>query len=177
MIWVFAGIVALGVLVAAAFAGLGRFGQMPDAPILDRPRGRVPDGPVTDAMLAELTLPKAPTGYDRAAVDEYLREIADGTAIPASEKKFKVVSEGYDMHVVDNILARERYERPTAVDADFTRPEPDDAGPEPDPDEPMDGDWERLPDEAEEPRTPRHGGEAVEDEGQPVEEPHRRHSD
>lgn len=130
MTWVAAGILAVGVLVAAAFAGLGRFGEMPQHPVTDRPRGRVPEGPVTERFLADLQLPRAASGYERSAVDQYLREIADGTAVPADEKRFKVVSEGYDMLVVDDILARERYERPTAADAAFTRPGSEDPTPE-----------------------------------------------
>lgn len=153
MIWVAAGILAAGVLVAAAFAGLGRFGEMPQQPVTDRPRGRVPEGAVTEQFLAELQLPRAVSGYERSAVDQYLREIADGTAVPADEKRFKVVSEGYDMLVVDDILARERYERPTA--AVFTRPEAEDPTPEVDVAEGDGGVEEAVVEESLEPAEPK----------------------
>ena len=115
MIWAFVGIVAIGVLAAAAFAGLGRLGEMPQEGVTDRPRGRVPDGPVTEHLLGSLRIPTASSGYEQGPVDAYLAAIADGTAAPAQDTFFKVVRGGYDMGVVDNLLARERFERPTAA--------------------------------------------------------------
>lgn len=117
MIWVAAGIVALGVLAAAAFAGMGRLGEMPQDPVTDHFRGQVPDGPVTEQFLEEAVLPTALNGYSRPQVDQYLHEIAAGTASPEDEVRFKVVSNGYAMSVIDELLARERYERPTPADS------------------------------------------------------------
>lgn len=115
MIWVACGIVAIGVLAAAAFAGLGRFGAMPQQPVLDQFRGRVPDGPVDEALLERLQMPTARSGYERDEVDGYLRDVAAGTAPAADEAMFSVVRGGYDMATVDHLVERERYERPTAA--------------------------------------------------------------
>lgn len=117
--WIIIAAVAVVVLGFAAFAGLGKFGEMPAHAVNDRPKGVVPDGPVNDALLAALKIPTASSGYDRAEVDEYLRGIAAGTAAPAADTLFTVVKRGYDMQVVDNLIERPRYERPTAaVDVD-----------------------------------------------------------
>lgn len=113
------GVVVLG---CAAYAGLGRFGEMPAAPVLDRPRGRIPAGPVTRGLLAEARLPIAGTGYDRAQVDAYLAEIADGTAAPAADTFFKVGRRGYDMQVIDELLQRPRVEFDPAAEASLVEP-------------------------------------------------------
>ncbi|WGT46587.1 DivIVA domain-containing protein [Tessaracoccus lacteus] len=100
----------LMVLGAAAYVALGHFGEMQTEPVLDRPRGRVPDGPVTAGFLAEARLPTASAGYDRTEVDAYLDEIAAGTAGPATDAVFVVRRGGYDMQVIDELLRRPRVE-------------------------------------------------------------------
>ena len=122
--WIAIAAVAIVVLGFAAFAGLGKFGEMPAEAVNDRPKGLVPDGPVNDALLEKLRLPTAMSGYDRIEVDDYLRGIAAGPAGPASEALFTVVKHGYDMQVVDHLIERPRYERPTAA-----APEPGDGEP------------------------------------------------
>lgn len=125
MIWVAAGIVGLGVLAAAAFAGLGRLGEMPQEPVIDRARGYVPAGPVTPELLAQLRLPTAASGYEQRTVDAHLEQIADGTAPFDQPPRFRVVKGGYEMGTVDELLDRERFERPTAAQGGstlFTRP-------------------------------------------------------
>lgn len=121
--WILAVVVAIVVLGLAAFAGLGRLGQMPPDAVTDRPKGRIPAGPVTAQFLAEARLPTAGTGYDRSQVDHYLARVVDGTAPPAAETVFDVVRGGYDMQVVDEVLLRVDYERPTAA------PPPEDTPP------------------------------------------------
>ena len=115
--WIAIVAVAIAVLGLAAFAGMGRLGEMPADAVVDRPRGRVPHGPVTHAFLAEAVLPTAWPGYAREQVDQYLAAVADGAAAPASETLFDVVRRGYDMQVVDELLLRAEYERPLAADA------------------------------------------------------------
>ncbi|MDO5677450.1 MAG: DivIVA domain-containing protein [Propionibacteriaceae bacterium] len=106
--WIAIGAVAVAVLVAAAFAGLGKFGEMPARAVTDRPKGHVPDGVLTPDLLAELRIPQAFTGYRPEQVDAYLAQVAAGTAGPASETLFDVVRGGYDMQVVDQLLERPR---------------------------------------------------------------------
>ncbi|HSO68128.1 MAG TPA: hypothetical protein VLQ67_00690 [Arachnia sp.] len=114
-----AAIVTLGL---AAFAGLGRLGEMPADAVNDRPRGRVPAGPVTPELLAAAILPTAWSGYRRDQVDRYLAELADGTAAPEAEVVFDVVRRGYDMQVIDELLLRGAYERPTAAESSPEQP-------------------------------------------------------
>lgn len=104
MVWVIV-VVAVLVLALAAWVGTGRLGEMPEV-VGDRPRGRVPEGPLDGAFLERLVLPLAPTGYDPSQVDTYLDEVVDGDAAPVTEVQFDTVRRGYDMQVVDAILDR-----------------------------------------------------------------------
>lgn len=112
--WIVIVAVAVLVLVAAAYAGLGHLGEMPQDPVTDRPRGRVPDGPIDPELLAELRLPLAGTGYATDEVDAYLDRLVAGEAVPPAEARFSVVRRGYDMQIVDDLLDRpmERAEEP-----------------------------------------------------------------
>ncbi|QNP57389.1 hypothetical protein [Tessaracoccus defluvii] len=65
----------------AAYLGLGKLGEMPQHAVHDRPKGRIPDGPVDEAFLAEARIPVAAHGYDRGQVDGVLRRIADGEGV------------------------------------------------------------------------------------------------
>ncbi len=114
--WIALVAVAIVVVGLAAFVGLGRLGEMPAEAVVDRPRGRIPAGPVTDEFLAELRIPTAWTGYAPKQVDSYLRAVVDGMAPPACETVFDVVRRGYDMQVVDEVLLRAEYERPTEAE-------------------------------------------------------------
>ena len=108
--------VAIVTLGLAAFAGLGRLGEMSADAVNDRPRGRVPAGPVTPEFLAAAILPTPRSGHSRDQVDRYLAELADGTAVPEAEVVFDVVRRGYDMQVIDELLLRGAYERPKAAE-------------------------------------------------------------
>lgn len=110
--WVYIVVVAVAVLVMAAFAGAGRFGEMPQRPVNDRPKGRVPAGPVTVELLEDLSIPLVSTGYEPRAVDGYLAEIAEGSAAAVAETRFRVVRWGYDMQIVDALIERPRPLRP-----------------------------------------------------------------
>lgn len=101
--WIAIVAVAVLVLVAAAYAGLGKLGEMPDTAVTDRPKGIVPSGPITREFLAEASLPTASSGYSRPQVDAYLAEIADGVAGSAHGVSFDVVRHGYDMQVIDEL--------------------------------------------------------------------------
>ena len=106
--WIAVVAVGLVVLACAAYAGLGHFGEMAPHGVIDRARGIVPDGPVTEEFLKDARLPVASTGYARAQVDEYLAALAVGTAAPAAQTLFPVVRGGYDMQVIDALLDRPR---------------------------------------------------------------------
>lgn len=120
--WIAIVVVAVVVLGMAAFAGLGRLGEMPAEAVTDRPKGRIPDGPVTPGFLVEARIPTAWTGYDRGQVDRYLFAVDEGQAPPASETVFDVVRRGYDMQVVDELMLRTEFERPTAEALEPTEP-------------------------------------------------------
>lgn len=113
--WVYIVVVAVAVLVMAAFAGAGRFGEMPQRPVNDRPKGRVPAGPVTVELLEDLSIPLVSTGYEPRAVDGYLAEIAEGSAAAVAETRFRVVRWGYDMQIVDALIERPRPLRPAST--------------------------------------------------------------
>ena len=103
MVWVTV-VVAIAVLGAAAWAGTGRLGEMPE-PVDDRPKGHVPEGPVDERFLEEMALPVVGTGYDRGQVDARLAShVAGEVADP--DARFDVVRRGYDMQAVDTILDR-----------------------------------------------------------------------
>ncbi|MFV0428650.1 MAG: hypothetical protein ACK5KO_04395 [Arachnia sp.] len=102
MTWVIV-VVAMLVLAAAAWAGTGRLGQMPE-PVTDRPKGRIPAGPIDEQFIATALIPTALNGYQRSQVDAYLRAWVDAK-MPV-EASFDVVPGGYDMQAVDAILDR-----------------------------------------------------------------------
>ncbi len=95
-------IVAIVVLGVAAWAGTGKLGELPPV-VTDRPKGRIPAGPLTEELLAELRLPRVSSGYCRQQVDDHLSALL---ADAADRPSFDVVRGGYDMQVVDELLAR-----------------------------------------------------------------------
>ncbi|PIE21544.1 MAG: hypothetical protein CSA64_01395 [Arachnia propionica] len=116
MEWVLV-LVAIAVLGVAAWAGTGKLGEMPPV-VTDRPKGRIPDGPLTPELLAALQLPRASSGYSRQQVDDHLSALVAGDE---PDPSFDVVAGGYDMQVVDELLAR--FEQPTgSVAAEQSRP-------------------------------------------------------
>ncbi len=116
MEWVLV-LVAIAVLGVAAWAGTGKLGELPPV-VTDRPKGRIPDGPLSPDLLAALQLPRASSGYSRHQVDDHLSALAAGDE---PEPCFDVVAGGYDMQVVDELLVR--FEQPTAaVAAEQSRP-------------------------------------------------------
>lgn len=95
-------VVAIAVLGVAAWAGTGRLGEMPEL-VSDRPKARIPEGPVDEAFLEALSLPRASTGYRCSQVDAYLSaHVAGNDEEP--EAHFDVVRRGYDMQAVDAVL-------------------------------------------------------------------------
>lgn len=83
MVIVIAVLIAL-VLLGAALAGVGRFGEMPDA-IVDEFAGRPITGPLTPQDLDAAQFGTAYPGYNRAQVDRLLAEAARswrGTSTP-----------------------------------------------------------------------------------------------
>ena len=115
--WIAIALVAVAVLGVSVVAGRGRLGEMPQDPVNDRPKGRVPAGPLTPELLLDLRIPTAATGYRHAQVDEYLDAVVAGGTPPSP--LFDVVRGGYDMQVVDELIERPRPETVVA--------EPDDA--------------------------------------------------
>ncbi len=112
MVWAIV-VVAIAVLGVAAWAGTGRLGEMP-GPVTDRPKGRIPDGPVDKAFLESLSLPTAATGYHRSQVDALLAaHVAGEDLVPGTS--FEVVRNGYDMQAVDAII--DRIGSPEDIDA------------------------------------------------------------
>lgn len=111
MVWVIV-VVAIVVLGLGAWAATGRLGEMPE-PVDDRPKGRIPEGPVDAEFLAALRFPKAATGYAPAQVDDYLRAFVDRGAEPL-EAVFDLVPAGYDMQAVDAVLDRAAAPHPPA---------------------------------------------------------------
>ena len=133
--WIAIVAVAVAVLGAAVYAGRGTLGEMPASAVNDRPKGVVPDGPVTPELLAELRIPGALTGYRRDQVDAYLDDVAVGIAGPAAAQHFDVVRGGYDMQVVDVLIERPRVDELATVSAAEAP-----TGEETRPQEPVDGD-------------------------------------
>lgn len=83
MVIVIAVLIAL-VLLGAALAGVGRFGEMPDA-IVDEFAGRSFTGPLTPEDLDAAQFGTTYPGYNRAQVDRLLAEAARswrGTSTP-----------------------------------------------------------------------------------------------
>ncbi|MDO5736501.1 MAG: DivIVA domain-containing protein [Propionibacteriaceae bacterium] len=103
MVWVTV-VVAIAMLGAAAWAGTGRFGEMPE-PVSGRPKPHIPEGPVDEAFLEALTLPVASTGYRRSQVDARLAAHVAHEPVDA-DARFDVVRRGYDMQAVDAVLDR-----------------------------------------------------------------------
>ncbi len=105
MVWAIV-VVAIVVLGLAAWAGTGRLGEMPEA-VTDRPKAHIPDGPVDEVFLENLSLPTVATGYRRAQVDAFLSsQISD--AEPELSVRFDVTRRGYDMQAVDEVIERLR---------------------------------------------------------------------
>lgn len=103
MVWAIV-VVAIGILGVAAWAGTGRLGEMPGA-VNDRPKPHVPDGPVDEAFLTNLSLPIAGTGYRCSQVDALLAAHVAGEDIEPGTR-FDVVRKGYDMQAVDAVIDR-----------------------------------------------------------------------
>ena len=103
MVWAIV-VVAIGILGVAAWAGTGRLGEMPGA-VIDRPKAHLPDGPVDELFLANLSLPTAGTGYRCSQVDAVLAAHVSGADIEPGTR-FDVVRKGYDMQAVDAVIER-----------------------------------------------------------------------
>lgn len=103
MVWAIV-VVAIGILGVAAWAGTGRLGEMPAA-VIDRAKAHLPDGPVDELFLANLSLPTAGTGYRRSQVDTVLAAHVSGADIEPGTR-FDVVRKGYDMQAVDAVIER-----------------------------------------------------------------------
>lgn len=116
MVWLVVGC-AVAVLATAAYAGMGKLGQMPHTAVNDRPKGYLPEGPITLELLDQLRLPGAWTGYERAAVDAHLRAVARQEG-ELGEASFPVVRGGYDMQAVDELLDRPRRSAPETLSPD-----------------------------------------------------------
>lgn len=117
------GFVVIGLAVAVA---LGRGGQMQAEPVLDTPRGRIPEGPVDDDFLDGLVVPRRLNGYDTGQVDRFLASWVSGPPAGVDGVRFDVRLRGYDMGVVDRLLARMGEQAAQAVAV------PDPGSPEPD---------------------------------------------
>ncbi len=103
-------VVAVLVLGLAAVAGTGRLGELPPA-VDDRPRGRVPEGPVDREFLAGLRIPLATVGYDTEQVDSWLDAAVGDPSQAPGEACFDVRRRGYDMQLVDLVVDRIGAER------------------------------------------------------------------
>ena len=64
-------LIALVVLLAAAFAGAGRFGELPE-PVSDQFLPATPSGPITPADLLTARFATVGRGYSQAQVDRLL---------------------------------------------------------------------------------------------------------
>ena len=102
MIWVF-GVVFMAVLALAAWAGTGRFGEMPE-PVNDRPKAFIPALPFGEEFVKRLRLPVVSVGYDREQVDRFVAEAQRPP--PPGPPQFDVVAGGYDMQAVDAVINR-----------------------------------------------------------------------
>lgn len=113
MAWVIFGFgfVVIGLAVAVA---LGKGGQMQAVPVIDTPRGRIPEGPVDAAFLRGLVLPRRTNGYDTFQVDRFLAGFVAGQATPPGGVRFDVSFRGYDMGIVDSLLDRMERQLATA---------------------------------------------------------------
>ena len=103
MVWAIV-VVAIAVLGVAAWAGTGKLGEMPGT-VIDRPKAHVPEGPVDEGFVANLSLPTAGTGYQRSQVDALLAAHVSGEDIEPGTR-FDVVRRGYDMQAVDAVIER-----------------------------------------------------------------------
>lgn len=95
---------AFAVMALAALAGTGRFGEWVE-PVNDRQKGRMPDGRITADNVADVRIPGALFGYDRAEVDEYVSLVTSGVIV-ADPVEFTIRQRGYDMQFVDELIAR-----------------------------------------------------------------------
>lgn len=109
---------AFAVMAFAALAGTGRFGEWAE-PVNDRQKGRMPDGRITADNVADVRIPGALFGYDRAEVDEYVSLVTSGVIV-ADPVEFTIRQRGYDMQFVDELIAR------LAAPAPITESVPDD---------------------------------------------------
>ncbi len=127
MVWAIV-VVAIAVLGVAAWAGTGKVGEMPGT-VIDRPKAHLPEGPVDEGFVANLSLPTAGTGYQRSQVDALLAAHVSGADIEPGTR-FDVVRRGYDMQAVDAVIERiSEHEYPEAApdadDEDGIATEPD----------------------------------------------------
>lgn len=93
---------AFAVMAGAAIAGTGKLGEWKE-PVNDSSKGYMPKPPVDKAFFAALDTPRAVFGYAPEEVDEVYRALADG-ALPAEDPSFRIVSNGYNMAFVDEVL-------------------------------------------------------------------------
>lgn len=121
MAWVIFGFGFVVIALAVAVA-LGKGGEMQAKPVIDTPRGRIPEGAVDAGFLEGLVLPRRTNGYATAQVDRYLADFVAGTAAIPGEVRFDVAFRGYDMGIVDSLL--DRMERQLAMAATATGPDP-----------------------------------------------------
>lgn len=95
---------AFALMALAALAGTGKFGEWAE-PVNDRQKGRMPDGHITAENVADVRIPGAMFGYDRAEVDEYVSVVTSGVIV-ADPVEFTIRQRGYDMQFVDELIAR-----------------------------------------------------------------------
>lgn len=113
---------AFAVMALAALAGAGKFGEWAE-PVTDRQKGRMPDGGITAENVADVRIPGAMFGYDRAEVDEYV-SLVTGGVIVADPVEFTIRQRGYDMQFVDELITRVGAAEPIAESV------PDDSSPD-----------------------------------------------
>lgn len=105
MVWAII-VVAVIVLGIGAYAGTGKLGQLPEV-VNDSPKGVIPEGPVDEAFLEKLRIPRVISGYSPSAVDQYLGDAVAGREVePVAHITFPVVKSGYDMTLTDIVLDR-----------------------------------------------------------------------
>lgn len=105
MVWLIL-LVAVAALGVAAFASVGRLGEMPP-PVDDSYAGRVPNE-LTIETLDQLRFGRAANGYDPGEVDTHLAALLSDAPDEegADEPIFRVVRGGYRMSQVDAVIDR-----------------------------------------------------------------------